>query len=509
MSCAHSTRSKLLLTRPVCWEGERIVRPAVVQAFRPIPDAPRGKRTDVDIRSFVPSRASAVLSERVDTLLRHSEAAGELPPGSLTLPEDGAFDLRAVLVVRFVAEQIRYTTREGKYFQLPEETLARGAGDCEDRAILLAAMLIAAGISPYNVRVALGEVRYGGPQGLAQTAAHAWVAYKDEVGSWLLLDPPAKAPSRARRGTPDTFSYDPAFLFNGDHLWYARTGEHVPSPEELKVRWNELDPRFHGDVHRSIIDEAFEKSPALAAQPLLKSLLRHKFAVVFGQVIDAPDLSLSGYTPADHFDNGLVDAGWRRVEQRLATFYGAGLTSPQGVNALCFAIHAISDFYAHSSFAHFAAGQGLPPSPYSPAIAKTLKLDYAADPAFAKLAARYSPNRTWFAGSSAEALALWKGRLISGRYSQPGDGRSFIEKVTHGVTDVVPKERRPFTGSLPHHDDIAVDEAGEHTNLLYPRATAYKAQFAWRRAAAVQHVAQAIAGHRALRASAPGRGPGH
>jgi transglutaminase-like putative cysteine protease len=57
------------------------------------------------------------------------------------------------------ARSIRYTrttSRDYDTWLFPDETLALKRGDCEDISFLIASLLIASGISPYTVRVAIG-----------------------------------------------------------------------------------------------------------------------------------------------------------------------------------------------------------------------------------------------------------------------------------------------------------------------------------------------------------------
>jgi predicted transglutaminase-like cysteine proteinase len=64
---------------------------------------------------------------------------------------------------------------------VPDETLKLRSGDCEDRALLIASMLLASGISSFNVRVALGKFRaWMGEE--HDDFGHVWVMYKDESG---------------------------------------------------------------------------------------------------------------------------------------------------------------------------------------------------------------------------------------------------------------------------------------------------------------------------------------
>lgn len=82
----------------------------------------------------------------------------------MKLPSDrtpGSFDERALIVWRWVLEEIEYTEdvqeqRLLDFWQFPAETIAVKRGDCEDCAFLLASLLLGSGISGYCVRVVLG-----------------------------------------------------------------------------------------------------------------------------------------------------------------------------------------------------------------------------------------------------------------------------------------------------------------------------------------------------------------
>jgi hypothetical protein len=57
-------------------------------------------------------------------------------------------------------------------------------------------MLMAAGVSGYVIRVALGGFRN---RRTGRTLDHAWIMYKTESGHWIVLDPLVYAKS-SRRG---------------------------------------------------------------------------------------------------------------------------------------------------------------------------------------------------------------------------------------------------------------------------------------------------------------------
>lgn len=128
----------------------------------------------------------------------------------------GCFDYRARIVSDFLAQQIAYRFRGNEAWLFPEETLLLRAGDCEDRALLTAALLLQCGISSFNLRVAIGKVRLGSRQAFD----HAWVAYKTEIGTWTVIDPPAAVVQQAPRGRKRA---PPSDCRATSHIFYSTT----------------------------------------------------------------------------------------------------------------------------------------------------------------------------------------------------------------------------------------------------------------------------------------------
>jgi hypothetical protein len=211
------------------WGGDVIFRNTRLPNKRYVIGAPRTP-VATDIREWLSYTGDRILRDWLRAI-----------PG---LPEDsspGAFDRRAWMVWDQVARRIGYNydkDRQGydDFWLFPDETLSLGIGDCEDSAILLAALLVAAGISPYCVRVILGTMydAYGTVLG-----GHAWTVYQDEGGIWRLLEATLDA---APAGLPeaDAFTlpgrhwvYWPDFCFNSAHLWWIRPANDpyaVPPP---------------------------------------------------------------------------------------------------------------------------------------------------------------------------------------------------------------------------------------------------------------------------------------
>jgi hypothetical protein len=145
--------------------------------------------------------------------------------GLPTASEAGTFDMRAWRIWDFVARTVEYVTDKRScgledFWLFPEETLMLRKGDCEDSSFLLAAMMLASGISEHCVRVVLGKVvSSDGSYG------HAWVVYQSEDGRWCLLEStldsvPSRlvtADSLAQAG--NKYQYQPQFCLNAVHLW--------------------------------------------------------------------------------------------------------------------------------------------------------------------------------------------------------------------------------------------------------------------------------------------------
>ena len=65
-----------------------------------------------------------------------------------------------------------------EFWQFPFETLAKRTGDCEDKAILLANLLLASGVESWKVRLNVGMTNAG---------SHCWVTWFDGQ-EWIPLD---------------------------------------------------------------------------------------------------------------------------------------------------------------------------------------------------------------------------------------------------------------------------------------------------------------------------------
>lgn len=490
------------------WSGDEIVYNPIIPASRTIPG--KTKRYPIDIREFLTTTNNAVVSQAVGRII-HALPASE--QSLFRSHSRGSFDFRADKVAEFVGG-LRYMAKANRVgrgpdaWLFPGETLAQGGGDCEDLAFLLAALLIASGISSYCVRVALGHLEIKLPGRNVQKHDHCWVLYQNEAGIWEILEPlrvvaPAGVTAKSRRSAPAArgAEYVPHYVFNRDHLWLIRS----PSFDarcgfsdycRRRSFWKRFDPAFAASVHTTIFDRALgDLVPAAAL-----SRIKRKSLML--------DVNILAYDPRDHFDNGYVDQGWGVVEERLAAFKA----DPSDWESFGAAAHGIGDFYAHSSYLHFArlvdpATAGGAAVPYSPGV-ETVAAPYygpaPTDPSlgpFDLTSGRFSTNGNLWKGTPAQAADDWSGKIVSGRYAQKYDPQAtFWEGWTSIPRDLASAPDFALRGSLPHHDEIAVDgETMAKRHRLYARNSqgptdrkAYTNQFRWRVNTAIGHVRQAF-----------------
>jgi len=261
----------------------------------------------------------------------------------------------------------------------------------------------------------------------------------------------------------------------------------VPLDEYASGRtyWDKFDPTFAASVHNRLFDRALADM----------SWARRNWVKAVSLALDGDTTS---YHPYDHFDDAYVARGFDRVRRRLAT---------GDLGDFAAATHAIADFYAHSSYGHFAirADGTLPPvyeqtAGDGPAPGAGAAPDYAAGPFNL---ARFTRNKDHAKLTPAQAATLWAGKWISGRYSQPDDQEAgFFERVmTPYPDDLETKIELGPRACLPHHNEIAVDDSAGGSlpkkHRLYATAAAYQKQFDARFGAAAQHIANAYQAWRA------------
>lgn len=482
------------------WDGDYIVHKCIVPSSRPVVGFTRTHHYDIDAREFLVTSRNEVMRRTVDVDIKAFVEQREADGWEwFQSRERGSFDYRASVIKEFVSDHIRYEhTGRRDPWQFPDETVAVRSGDCEDRALLIASLMIAVGISSYNVRVALGKMRFWDKNGRTSTADHVWVMYKTEVGRWLVIEP-SVAKARILRSNaipksvishPISAEYIPYYVFNDQHLWQVFNADNLEPCAELDVKktWSKIDPSFTGRVHKSILEEAL--SPAICPPDVRAKLIRFKY---FG-LVDPIDEGT--YDPVDHFDNGLITEGWRRVKHNLDVFSRDGINE-NGTRAFAFAAHAIADFYAHSSFVHFSKNSQ-PCDPNVLNLGLPVRPLYNSEMGFDLTGHRFTVNSALWGKSKSAAAAEFEGQVISGRYAQAGDSVRGEYERRAGILDNLPER----LGGLPHHEEIAVDggrlwddDWKPSGHKLYEDDESYWKQFYLRKGAAINHVRDAFTKH--------------
>jgi hypothetical protein len=461
------------------WDGDTIIHDPIILGCRDVLGTTK-KRYDIDIRGFISPKDNAVLRRTV------REIATGLPAQERALFYSRAaqsFDLRMRSVTAYISEHIAYKKeaqrkRQFDYWLFPEETLKTRKGDCEDRAFLLASLLLASGVSSYSVRVALGKI-YN--QKTDKSYDHVWVMYKNESGVWMLIEPllltweamaHTKRLARKKVAAPEeTVEYIPYYVFNDSHLWRLKNNTITTTFEDYlgsRKFWKNFDPKFAAGVHNHIFDEALAE---------LSDIDR----MYIKGISMALDINPAIYDPRDHFDNGYIDEGWEMVNTR---------TEEGTLSGLAKAAHTAADFYAHSSYEYFAkrgANEDIVLyDPGHPDECLEEQPDYEGG-GFAF--SRFSRNQSKCTAS--DPTVDWEGEIISGRFGQQGDqAQSFLEKsfisIPHALRSAADFEKRTC---LPHHNEIAVDsEKKPHYHKLYDDPEEFGKAYQRRRKAAVAHI---------------------
>lgn len=200
------------------WEGDLILQNTIIENKRFVIGS-LNKQIKTDIREWISFEDNNIMKEILKELINKNGLPSIRGPGS--------FDKRAMIIWSFVAKSIKYVhdtekQRKGDFWLFPPEIYTLRQGDCEDGSFLLASLLIASGISPFCVRVVLGEVFDENSKSLG---GHCWPVYKNEMGQWCILEStldniPSRLPEAdklAQKG--QSFQYAPYYCFNNYHLW--------------------------------------------------------------------------------------------------------------------------------------------------------------------------------------------------------------------------------------------------------------------------------------------------
>ena len=137
----------------------------------------------------------------------------------------------------------QHVWQQSDYWATPLETLARGAGDCEDFAIAKYTSLRKLGIPAEKLRLIYVRAQIGGPHSALSQAHMVLGYYPEALGEPLILDNLVGEVLPASRRT-DLF---PVFSFNADGLWVGGAASPAASATARLSRWRDVLARMRAE----------------------------------------------------------------------------------------------------------------------------------------------------------------------------------------------------------------------------------------------------------------------
>jgi hypothetical protein len=130
-------------------------------------------------------------------------------------------------IQNWVCKNLKYigdNVSEGvvEYWQFPFETIKLGTGDCEDGALLIAALAVNMDVPSFRLRVIGGFVQ---PAPTAPQGGHGYVAYlRESDNQWVAIDwcylPDPKVPIAQKTILKNNTVYKTMwFTFNNEYSW--------------------------------------------------------------------------------------------------------------------------------------------------------------------------------------------------------------------------------------------------------------------------------------------------
>lgn len=132
---------------------------------------------------------------------------------------------------------------QSDYWATPMETLGRGAGDCEDFAIVKYFSLLMLGIPDEKMRLVYVQARLGGVNSSISQAHMVLAFYPSPGAEPLILDNLINDLQPATR-RPDL---QPVFSFNSQGLWQGASGARGAGGPGTLSRWQELLKRARAE----------------------------------------------------------------------------------------------------------------------------------------------------------------------------------------------------------------------------------------------------------------------
>ena len=133
--------------------------------------------------------------------------------------------------------------KEPDYWATPLESLARGAGDCEDFAIAKYASLLVAGVPSERLRLIYVRARIGGLQSTL-SQAHMVVGYYPTPDAEPLILDNLVSEIRPAGRRPDLF---PVFSFTSEGLWVQGATTSSADPTARLSRWRSVLQRMRDE----------------------------------------------------------------------------------------------------------------------------------------------------------------------------------------------------------------------------------------------------------------------
>ncbi len=222
------------------------------------------KQIDVDVKAFI-KKNDAILWH----VITHVGLRRETP------------NKTAFVIQNFVCNFLKYkfddlTAEVPEFWLFPFESIQAEVGDCEDGAILIASLLINAGIPSWRVKVAAAEVIADpifAPSN-TEVGGHAYCLYlADRTDSkrkleWVILDwcylqdpeVPIEQKPLARDGGTEGAYKDVLFTFNDEFSW-AQTALEVKGGRISKNRTTKTDEIIAPmeDILKHLADEELKK----------------------------------------------------------------------------------------------------------------------------------------------------------------------------------------------------------------------------------------------------------
>jgi|WetSurMetagenome_2_1015567.scaffolds.fasta_scaffold00156_29 hypothetical protein len=499
------THQHLINSNSWSWDGNQIEPNTIIPNCRKI----SGMHTlyNVDIRQFITSVENKIVKNTLEDIYER------LPPvhkAKFTSRKEGSFDFRVDVIKEYISQQIAYRNLKGEFdsWLFPEETITLKEGDCEDRAFLLASLILASGISKYVVRVAFGKIF---DKSGHNKFDHVWVMYKNEKGIWQLIDPMNYRPKHdnleIRKGQEleagKSYIYRPYYVMNCDHLWSVASPYPIKTfPQYIEQRsfWTGFYPTFGYKVHKEIVNSAidpndfksFLKEKGMEDQLLTLDTFDDTESAIclnqFAYQVSNVDISLR-YEPRLHFDNALIKESFALMADNM---------NLKNLHGLANAFHAIGDIYAHTSFVEFAKVRNEPTSLGIFEIADSANSEYINQ--FLTLPnyetgifdlTRFTNNDYLYKlkDNKAQAIQFWKDKVISGRFGQTHDSQGLLERTQFWPRGL---QKDPMQGALPHHNEIAVDVPvfDPKKHKLFTAESEYKRSYELRKKLAVQHISK-------------------